>query len=90
MGKVRAAILPLDDKRLCWPGIGLAGGTMPGLENPLSGDLFAIRVRVAVAYVQAFGLKAAAHASSMFSTPGISADLPARLEGEVEWISKTV
>jgi hypothetical protein len=56
----------------------------------LSGDLFAIRVRVAVAYVQAFGLKAAAHASSMFSTPGISADLPARLEGEVEWISKTV
>lgn len=43
---------------------------MPGLENPLRSDLFALRVRVAVAHVQAFGLKAAAHASSMFSTPG--------------------
>ncbi|MBB5707369.1 sigma-70 family RNA polymerase sigma factor [Sphingopyxis panaciterrulae] len=31
---------------------------------------------MAVAHVQAFGLKAAAHASSMFSTPGISTALP--------------
>lgn len=42
MGEVRAAILPLDDKRLCSPGIGLTGGTVPGLENPLSRHLFAI------------------------------------------------
>jgi len=31
-----AEVLLLESNRLCSPGIGLAGGAMPGLENPLS------------------------------------------------------